>query len=158
MKILKNQWTYIIIAGILLGVVFTTMQWGHYKWMMIDHSFEMYAVLVAIIFTLVGVWAGSQLIRRKTTIVEKLVEVEKTVFIDPPSSFNKEIFIQKTGISERELEVLALIVQGSSNQEIADRLFLSLSTVKTHISSIFLKLEVNRRTQAVQKARAWGLQ
>ena len=125
--------------------------------MVIDHSFEMYAVLVAVIFTGIGIWAGNQFMRHRTKVVEKVVEVEKTVFIDSNAAFNKEAFIQKTGISDRELDVLKLIVMGSSNQEIADQLYLSLSTVKTHISNIFLKLEVSRRTQAVQKARKWGI-
>ncbi|HNC12260.1 MAG TPA: LuxR C-terminal-related transcriptional regulator, partial [Cyclobacteriaceae bacterium] len=50
-------------------------------------------------------------------------------------------------------EVLELMAKGFSNQEIADKLFVSLNTVKTHSSNLFLKLEVSRRTQAVQKAK-----
>lgn len=152
-----KNWLYIISVGLLLGLLFTIMQWAQLKWVVIDHSFEFYAILVAVIFTGVGIWAGNQFMKRKFKIIEKVVEVEKTVFVEPPSAFDKEKFIQKTGISDRELEVLQLIVKGSSNQEIADTLFLSLSTVKTHISNIFLKLEVSRRTQAIQKAREWGM-
>ncbi len=152
----KNR-LYIIGVGLLLGLLFALMQWARIKWVTIDNSFELYAILVAVIFTGVGIWAGNQFMKRRTKIVEKVVEVEKTVFIESGGAFNKEEFIRKTGISDRELEVLELIVKGASNQEIADQLFLSVSTVKTHISNIFLKLEVNRRTQAVQKARSWGL-
>ena len=61
------------------------------------------------------------------------------------------------GLTPRELEVLQLIAQGLSNQEIADRLFLSLNTVKTHTSNVFSKLDVQRRTQAIQKAKELGL-
>ncbi len=148
---------YIIGVGLLLGVLFAILQLAKFKWVTTENSFELYAILVAFIFTGVGVWAGNQFMKRKTTVVEKLIEIEKTVFVRSEKTFNKEEFIQKTGISDRELDVLKLIVKGSSNQEIADQLFLSLSTVKTHISSIFLKLEVSRRTQAVQKAREWGI-
>jgi NarL family two-component system response regulator LiaR len=148
---------YIIGIGLLMGVLVTLMQWAKLKWVMIDNSFELYAILIAFIFTGIGIWAGNQLIKRKTQVVEKLVEVEKTIYVESPVNFDREQFLQKTGISDRELEVLLLIVKGSSNQEIADELFLSVSTVKTHISNIFLKLEVNRRTQAVQKARSWGI-
>lgn len=157
MKQIKSSWLYIVLVGLILGLLFTFMQFGHYQWMVIGNSFEWYAIMVALIFTGVGIWAGNQFMKRKTTIVERVVEVEKTVFVESTGHFNKEEFILKTGITERELEVLELIVKGSSNQEIADQLFLSLSTVKTHISNIFLKLEVSRRTQAVQKARSWGI-
>ncbi|WP_341784356.1 response regulator transcription factor [Lactococcus formosensis subsp. formosensis] len=51
-------------------------------------------------------------------------------------------------LSKREMEVLKILAQGFSNQEIADQLFISLKTVKTHVSNIFNKLEVNDRTQA----------
>jgi NarL family two-component system response regulator LiaR len=152
-----KNWLYIIGIGLLLGVLFTAMQLAKLKWVTMENRFELYAIVVAFIFTGVGVWAGNQFMKRRFKIVEKLVEVEKTVFVQSNEPFNKEEFIKKTGISDRELEVLELIVKGSSNQEIADQLFLSVSTVKTHITSIFLKLEVSRRTQAVQKARSWGI-
>lgn len=60
-------------------------------------------------------------------------------------------------LSQRELEVLQLIAQGLSNREIGDRLFLALSTVKGHVQTIFGKLEVQRRTEAVARARELGL-
>lgn len=152
-----KNWLYIIGIGLLLGALFTIMQLARLKWVTVENSFELYAIVVAVIFTGVGIWAGNQFIKRKYQIVEKVVEVEKTVFVESNPIFNKEQFVQKTGISDRELEVLQLVVKGASNQEIADQLFLSVSTVKTHISSIFLKLEVSRRTQAINKARSWGI-
>lgn len=148
---------YIVGVGLVLGILFTIMQLARVKWVTIDHTFEFYGILIAVIFTGVGIWAGNQFMKRKLKVVEKIVEVEKTIYIESAEAFNKDRFIEKTGVSERELEVLRLIVKGSSNQEIADHLFLSVSTVKTHISNIFIKLEVSRRTQAVQKAREWGL-
>jgi len=157
MKQKTKNWLYIIGLGLLLGILFTIVQWARIQWVVIDNSFELYAILIAFIFTRVGVWAGNQFMKRRFKIVETVIEVQKTVYVESNGSFNKEEFVTKTGISDRELEVLELIVKGSSNQEIADQLFLSVSTVKTHISNIFLKLEVSRRTQAVQKARSWGI-
>jgi len=159
MKVSLSKWVYIVLTGLAAGMLGALLQWGHYKWIVVDHTFELYAVLVAFIFTGVGAWAGSRLLSRKPRIIEieKVIEVEKTVYRETAGAFDREAFIRETGISDRELEVLQLILQGASNQEIADRLFLSLSTVKTHVSNLFLKLGVSRRTQAAQKARAWGL-
>jgi ATP/maltotriose-dependent transcriptional regulator MalT len=61
--------------------------------------------------------------------------------------------LEKLGISKREHEVLELMANGFSNQEIADKLFVSVNTIKTHSANLFLKLEVRRRTQAVQKGK-----
>lgn len=157
MKIQKSSWFYILSIGVILGIGITIMQLAHYKWLIFNHSFELYAIIVAIIFTFIGIWAGKQLIKKKTVIIETIKEIEKPIFIESNVSFNKDLFIEKTGISERELEVLQQLVKGYSNQEIANHLFLSLSTIKTHVSNIFLKLEVSRRTQAIQKAREWGI-
>ena len=60
-------------------------------------------------------------------------------------------------LSERELEILQLIAEGLSNQEIGSRLYLSLNTVKAHTRNIYGKLGVNSRTQATARARALGL-
>ncbi len=60
-------------------------------------------------------------------------------------------------LSERELEVLQLIAQGFSNQEISEQLFVALSTVKGHNQKIFDKLQVQRRTEAVALARKLGI-
>ena len=61
------------------------------------------------------------------------------------------------GMTRRELEILELIAQGMSNQEIADKLFVSPNTVKTHASRVFEKLGAKRRTQAVQLGKEFGL-
>jgi ATP/maltotriose-dependent transcriptional regulator MalT len=61
------------------------------------------------------------------------------------------------GITRREMEVLELIAQGMSNQEIAAKLFVSENTVKTHLSRVFDKLGAKRRTQAVQMGKEMGL-
>ena len=107
-----------------------------------DISLELYLGIWAVFFTGLGIWAGLRLTRKKIV----------TVTIGPEFVFNEAEMIQ-LGISKRGYEVLELMATGMSNQEIADKLFVSLNTVKTHTSNLFLKLDVNRRTQAVQKAK-----
>ena len=60
-------------------------------------------------------------------------------------------------LSEREIEILQLIAEGLTNQEIATKLFLSLHTVKTHARNIYSKLNAHNRTEAVARARAVGI-
>ena len=102
---------------------------------------EFYVGIVAVMFTILGVWAGLKLTRKKTIIIT-----------NPNFQFD-ESRLERLGISKREYEVLELMSKGHSNQEIADKLFVSLNTVKTHSSNLFLKLDAKRRTQAIQKAK-----
>jgi len=95
---------------------------------------------VALFFTGLGIWAGLKLTRKQIVIVG-------------PDFFLNEAELNRLGISRREHDVLELMAKGLSNKEIADKLFVSLNTVKTHSSNLFLKLEVSRRTQAVQRAK-----
>ena len=103
--------------------------------------------LLAVLFVVLGIWVGGKLTRRKT--------VAPT--ISSPEFQPKAAVLEKLGITPRELEVLIQIAQGLSNQEIAAKLFVSLNTVKTHTSNEFSKLGVQRRTQAIQRARDLGL-
>ncbi len=120
---------------------------------------------IAVLFTIVGVWAGLKLTRKKEVVVIKEVPVikevsvvkEVAVAIDRENFVLNDNLLQQTGISKREYEVLELIAAGLSNQQIANKLFVSLNTVKTHSSRVFEKLEVNRRTQAVEKAKSLGI-
>jgi DNA-binding CsgD family transcriptional regulator len=155
-----GKWFYYIGIGVAMGFLFLVLQWSHYRFLLASHRFEVYALMLGVVFTGVGIWAGRQLVGKKVEVVEKIVEKEVVVEKEVPArplSITRQELMQKTALSEREAEVLELIVAGLSNQEIADRLFLSLSTVKTHVSNIFLKLEVTRRTQAIQAAREMGL-
>jgi ATP/maltotriose-dependent transcriptional regulator MalT len=121
--------------------------------LIIQHSFEVYAGAIAVVFTLLGIWIALKLARPKTEtkIFEKEIFIPTSHFI-----FNQENF-DRLKLSKRELEVLRLIADGCSNQEIADRLFVSLNTIKTHITRLFDKLEVKRRTQAIEKAKKLSL-
>ncbi|KAA3637007.1 MAG: winged helix-turn-helix transcriptional regulator, partial [Bacteroidetes bacterium] len=110
-------------------------------------SIEVDVGIVAVIFTGLGVWISSALRKPQRKNPEDT---------DEPFQPNQKI-ITELGLTEREMEILELIAEGHSNQEIAGKLFISLSTVKTHCSNIFSKLDVKRRTQAIQKAKELGV-
>ncbi len=115
-----------------------------------QNAFEIYAGLIALIFMGVGIWLALKLSKPK----KETVFVEKEIYITNTSDFIlNEKEIEKLTISKRELEVLQLMAEGLSNQEIAERLFVSLNTIKTHSSKVLEKLDVKRRTQAVEKAK-----
>ncbi len=149
---LKNIFLYAVaMAAILL-----LLQWMQVKLLVIDHATEIYITGIAVIFTLLGIWLAKKLTRPKTEVIKERVVVEKEVIVYRPAP---ETFLPDTamigqlGISQRELEVLQRMAAGATNQEIADGLFVSLNTVKTHTSRLFEKLDVRRRTQAVEKAK-----
>lgn len=150
----KNK--MLIIYGFSLALLFLLLKLIEYKLLIINHSFEIYAGTIALIFTLLGIWLSGKIFSPKkiTTIIEKETIVEKEIFIASPHPFvRNQKALAETGLSTRELEVLELIAKGLSNQEIASSLFVSVNTVKTHITNLFYKLEVTRRTQAVEKAK-----
>jgi DNA-binding CsgD family transcriptional regulator len=138
--------TILIYAVALAALIFLLKQL-EYRFFIKDFSFEFYVGVIALMFTILGVWVGLRLTRRKTIVVDRHADEFKV----------NEDLMRKVGISTREYEVLQLIAQGHSNQEIADKLFISLNTVKTHSANLFLKLDVKRRTQAIQKAKEMAL-
>jgi ATP/maltotriose-dependent transcriptional regulator MalT len=111
---------------------------------------EVYVGAIAVIFTSLGIWLSLRLAKPKI----KTVVIEKHIRVNPSESFivNEEE-LKRTGLSRRELEVLEFMARGLSNKEIAERLFVSENTVKTHASRLFEKLDVKRRTQAIEKAK-----
>lgn len=138
----------VFLLGLSLGLLLVLLRWMELRWLVFMHATEIYIGGIAVIFTLMGGWLALRLTNPKTVIVEK------EVVITGRNNFEiNEAVLKELGLSSRELEVLDLMAQGCSNQEIADRLFVSLNTIKTHSSRIFEKLDVNRRTQAVEKAR-----
>jgi DNA-binding CsgD family transcriptional regulator len=143
----------VLIYGVSLAVLLLIMKWLEWRFIIVDHAFELYAGALAIIFTLLGIWLALKLTRPKT----HTVIVEKEVIIKSSDFVLNEHELNKLGLSKREMEVLQLMAGGLSNQEIADRLFVSLNTIKTHSSKVFEKLEVQRRTHAVDKARKLNL-
>ncbi len=144
-----------LLYGIALAAILFLIKWLEYQFVIIDHALEIYIGAIALIFTALGIWLPLKLSKPKlqTVVIEKEVYLQK----QDPDYVPDEQQLLKMGISRREWEVLSLMSQGLSNQEIANQLYVSLNTVKTHGSNLFLKLEVKRRTQAIEKGKRMGL-
>jgi DNA-binding CsgD family transcriptional regulator len=140
----------ILLYGIIGGVLIVVLKLVEYRFLVVEHSLEIYGGLVAAIFAAVGIWLGLKLTRK--TIVVKEIPVP----VGGPFILN-EARQEQLGVTPRELEILQLIADGLSNREIAEKLFVSENTVKTHSSRLFDKLGARRRTQAVQLGKEAGL-
>jgi len=144
----------ILLYGSSLALLLFLLRWLEFRFLVLSHAMDIYVGAIALMFTALGIWLTLKLARPKT----QTIIVEKEVYL--PSETSSEINrseIEKLALSKRELEVLNLMAQGMSNKEIADGLFVSLNTVKTHSSNIFEKLDVKRRTQAVEKSKRLGI-
>lgn len=130
----------ILIYGVAMAALLALLKWVEYQYFIRDLSLEAYLGVVALLFAALGIWAG----RRITKV--KVVEIGPEFKLDDEQ-------LKRLGITKREYEVLELIAAGMSNKEIADRLFVSTSTIKTHTSSLFMKLDASRRTQAIKRAK-----
>ncbi|MFN8714596.1 MAG: response regulator transcription factor [Bacteroidota bacterium] len=148
MKAIPQLVRHSLLYGGALALLVFLLKWMQWKFMIIDHSTEIYVGLIAVFFTLLGIWVATQLTRTKV----QTVFVEKQIIVAHNEERNEEELI-KLGLSQRETEVLELLVKGQSNAEIAATLFLSVSTIKTHVSNVFVKLDVKNRTQAAEKAK-----
>ena len=151
---------HVLIFGLVGGLLIATLQYTEYRFVVIEHSVELYGALVAILFATFGIWLGLRITRRREIIRETVVVREVHVPADAPAvePFTPDTAQQQTlGITARELEVLTLIARGLSNREIATQLFVSENTVKTHCARAFDKLGAARRTQAVQRGKELGL-
>ena len=164
---------HVLIFGLVGGVLIATLQFTEYRFVVIEHSVELYSGLVAILFAAFGIWLGLRITRRREIVRETVVVRE--VFVpaevpaqEPPvpkgegpvapAAFAPDKDQQQTlGITARELEILTLVARGLSNREIATQLFVSENTVKTHCARAFDKLGAARRTQAVQRGKELGL-
>ncbi|WP_420575197.1 response regulator transcription factor [Ekhidna sp.] len=134
-KLQKLNNIYWIYGGIM-GLLMVFLEVIHYRTMIRDLEIEIYGAVIGLLFLFLGIWLGTSLFQKRS----------------------KDTFdAKKLGLSQREVEVLELLAEGFSNQEVADKLFVSLNTAKTHISNIYTKLNVKRRTQAIQKARDLAL-
>lgn len=139
LKIKKEYWIY----GIMMALLLFVLEWTQYRYFIRDISIELLISILAGVFILLGIWVGLNMKKRTSSISQG----------GEPEVLKAEA-ARKFNLSSRETEVLELLAEGFSNQEIAEKLFISLSTVKSHISNIYTKLEVKRRTQAVQKAKS----
>lgn len=143
---------YLLIYGFLGGLLIAALKLVEYRFLVLEHSVEIYGGLIALLFAGLGIWLGLKLTRKKEVIVVKEVPVSAT----GPFALN-EGRLRELGVTRRELEILELIANGMSNREIAEKLFVSENTVKTHSSRLFDKLSAKRRTQAVQIGKELGL-
>jgi DNA-binding CsgD family transcriptional regulator len=136
---------HVLLYGLLGGILIAALQLIEYRWLVVEHSVEIYGGLVAAVFTTVGIWLGLRLTRRNETVMVREVMVPA-----PVNFVRDQAKLESLGITPRELEILQLIAEGLSNKEIAARVYVSENTVKTHSSRVFDKLGARRRTQAVQ--------
>jgi DNA-binding CsgD family transcriptional regulator len=139
-----------ILYGISLAILLFLLRWFELRYVIFGHAFELYIGFIALMFTALGIWLALKLSkpRIETVVLEKEVYITR----NEPFVLNTSLLSQLE-LSKRELEILNLMARGHSNEEIASKLFVSLSTVKTHNQNLFEKLNVKRRTQAIEKAR-----
>jgi len=143
---------HILLYGVVGGLLIVALRLIEYRFLIESHSIEIYGALIAMVFAGVGIWLGLKLTRTKETVVIK----EITIPASTSFALNHDK-VHELGITKRELEILQLIAQGLSNREIAEKLFVSENTVKTHSSRLLDKLNAKRRTQAVQLGKQFGL-
>ena len=154
----KQILIYALTYGLCGGLLIAALKLIEYRFVVVEHSIEIYGGLTALVFAGLGIWLGLKLTRKEQVIVERELIVEREVLVPAgtPFALNAKR-LQELAITKRELEILGLIADGLSNREIAERLFVSENTVKTHSSRLFDKLNARRRTQAVQRGKELGL-
>jgi DNA-binding CsgD family transcriptional regulator len=144
----------VLVYGLLGGVLIAALQLIQYRFLVLEHSVEIYGGLVALVFAALGIWLGLKL----TRVREVPVIPEMPVLTQVAVPFQRnETRVAELGITPRELEILDAVAEGLSTREIGERLFVSENTVKTHTARLFDKLSARRRTQVVQRAKAEGL-
>ena len=169
---------HVLIYGLLGGALIALLKVVEYRFLVVEHSVELYGGLVAALFSSLGIWLGLTLTRRgaRAETREKdsyandsyvaasppvVAAAHTTGGVDVASSsvpFAPNLERRDTlGITKRELEILELIAAGLSNREIAERIYVSENTVKTHVRSVLAKLGVQSRTQAALHAHRIGL-
>lgn len=151
----------LLAYGAAGGVLIAVLRLVQYRFLVIEHSVEIYGALVGAVFAGLGIWLGVKLNRRKTEVVVREVEVQVPVHVPVPMPAGPFVVndakVRELGLTARELEMLGFIAAGLSTKEIADKACVSENTVKTHASRLFDKLGAKRRTQAVQIGKAAGL-
>lgn len=135
-----------LLYGLILAILVFALKWLQWKFLIVDNAIDIYVGLIAVFFTSLGIWVAMQLVKPKI----KTIIIEKKV---PEQFLLNEKELEKLNLNPREYETLQLLAKGYSNAEIAENLFISLSTVKTHVSNLFVKMDVKSRTKALEKAK-----
>lgn len=149
MRFFKN-FRHILVYGLILAVLVFALKWLQWKFVLVDNAIDIYIGAIALFFTILGIWVASHIMNPK---VETLI-VEKEIIVQQPEVFTLNTAeLQKLNLNNREYEVLQLLAKGHSNADIAANLFLSVSTIKTHVSNLYFKMDVKSRTQAITKAK-----
>jgi len=142
---------HLLIYGLCGGLLIVVLRLIEYRFLVIERSIEIYGGLIAVFFASVGIWLGLKLTKNKVVVKEVPIEIPVEIRVPTSGLFAvNQAKLQQLGVTARELEILELIAGGMSNREIAEKLFVSENTVKTHSSHLFEKLNAKRRTQAVQ--------
>jgi len=150
----KTVFLYGLVGGLLVAVLKVV----EYRYLVLEHSLEIYGGIVAVLFSAAGIWLGLKLTRPRETVITREVPVEVRVSVPANGPFvRNQARVEQLGLTPRELDILEAMAAGLSNREIAERLFVSENTVKTHAGRVFDKLAAKRRTQAVQLAKEAGL-
>ena len=151
----------VVAFGVAAGLLIVAMQLVEYRFLVVERSVEIYGAIVAAAFATAGIWVGLKLTRTKVVSVEVPVEVPVEVRVEVPVPAGPFVpntaRIDELGLTPREMEVLQLIAEGLSTRQMAERLFVSENTVKTHVTRVLDKLGADRRTQAVQLGRDLGI-
>jgi NarL family two-component system response regulator LiaR len=137
----------ILLYGLSGGLLIAALRFVEYRFLVLEHSVEIYGALIALLFAAIGIRLGLTFTRKEEVLVVREVPVPAYPFVRDDEKRSD------LGITPRELEILEQIASGKSTREIADALFVSENTVKTHASRLFDKLGVKRRTQAVAEAK-----
>lgn len=143
-----------LLYGLLAGLGLASLRAAEVRWLVLEHSVQLYGAFIAVLFVLIGIWLGRRMSRGTTRVIIREVP---TPSAELRPFARDEAALAQTGLTPRELEILELMAQGLSNREIAERAHVSENTVKTHASRVLDKLGARRRTQAVQRGQALRL-
>ncbi len=141
------KYKHVFLYGIGLSAMLFLLRWMEWKFLVLDYAIDIYIGLIACLFTALGIWIALKLNKPKV----KTLFVEKEIYVSDFTVDAREL--ERLNLRPRELQVLQMMARGLSNAEIGEQLFISLSTVKTHVSGLFEKMEVKSRTQAIDKAK-----
>jgi len=138
-----------MLYGLAIACLVFGLKWLKWNFLIVDNAVDIYVGMIALVFTLLGIWVATQIIKpqKETVLLDRPVIAHHTM--DLVIDQNE---VENLNLSTREFQVLKLIVKGYSNSDIAEELFLSISTIKTHVSNLYSKMNVKNRFQAMAKA------